>query len=1474
MEPVIRMVDNMNSPVCLLTDCRIVDTLRLSRAQRVLGGGMLRRVSCARLVLSAMLLTAVVFCAACSAGADEFRGWWIDAWHNGFLSQTQVNKLLGVAGDASSTGDIRDANLNAVFVQVRRRADTCYPSGMGEPYFSSGLSPSTFNALQAIINAAHDTTGGKKRIEVHCWMVTFATDGGTVYSRHNNPSDPDNYWLTLDDSGAETDDKAFDPGHPKCEDYTVNVIMDLVSRFDIDGVHLDYIRYTGNDQGYNPTSVARYNARYGLSGSPVYSNSQWKQWRRDQVTAVVRKAYAKIQAVKPAVKLSGAFFTSTPSPTASTRSAFQSTPAYTDVYSDWDSWLQEGIIDMAVPMTYFDQSTHASDWTKWINFEKDRKANRHIVVGPGLYLNTLSDAMSQLLATRTASPAGNYANGFSGYDYYTPYDSGSWSSSWVSSLKSQVTTSAVDIPAMTWKTSPTKGHISGTVTQASTGTWVDGASVSVSGPTTRSMTTDGTGFYAFIDLPPGTYTVTAGKTGVGGAQKSVIVAVGSVTGNMYVTDFALGASAAPVIGNVQAGSLTSSGATITWDTDQTASSQVEYGTTASYGSSTTLDSTAVMSHAVALTGLSANTTYHYRVRSGNSNGTTTSVDYTFTTSGPPSISSVQATGVTSSAATITWATDTPSDSKVNYGQSTSYGSQASNATSTTSHSVTLSGLSANTTYHYQCVSHNAYGTATSGDYSFTTAPQTTEIVVDNADSGWSNTSPNGNAWTTGGTSGIPMVGSGYIYAYGEASTTETTSTRRCRWTPNLPAAGYYDVYVFFQKGANRTNAAPYVINYRGGQASSVQNQYGTASASAYVLAGQNLPFAAGTDGYVELSTIGAGSGLIVDADAVKWVYRSALDLTPPSISISGPSVTLTRGGPVSYAISYGEADSVNLNAANVSLVTTGTASGVVSVSGSGTASRTVTISSISGSGTIGIAVAAGTASDSAGNLALAAGPSAAFTVDNTAPSIAIGSPSVAATRGGPVTYTISYGGADAVSLTSAGITLNKTGTANGTVSVSGSGTTSRTVTVSSITGDGSLSISVAAGTATDNAGNAAPSAGPSATFSVDNTAPAISIGGRSASLTRGGPVTYMVAYTGADAITLTNSNVTLNKTGTATGIVSVTGSGNDTRTVSISSITGDGTIGISIAAGTASDAAGNTAAAAGPSSTFTVDNTAPTVSIGSPSAAQTMSGPITYTISYTGADSVNLANASVTLNKTGTANGTVAVSGAGTTSRTVTISSITGSGTLGISIAAGTASDSAGNSALAAGPSATLCVDNTPPSMASVTDDIYTTSTTSLQGSWSATSTRPIARYEYAVGTTSGGTNVKNWTSAGTATSATITGLSLSVGGTYYVSARAVDDAGLTSQPMSSAGVRIARPVAGIYEAKSLANGQVVALPPLTISARFAGYFYLQDIDRRLGIRVQSDASVTEGQSVSVFGTMGLSEANERAILSPKVVLQ
>jgi phosphodiesterase/alkaline phosphatase D-like protein len=88
----------------------------------------------------------------------------------------------------------------------------------------------------------------------------------------------------------------------------------------------------------------------------------------------------------------------------------------------------------------------------------------------------------------------------------------------------------------------------------------------------------------------------------------------------------------PTLSNVRAGGLTGTTATITWKSNEPADSQVEYGTTTSYGSSTTLDSRLVTSHSVPLDKLTPNTVYHYRVKSKDASGNVTvSADFTFKT---------------------------------------------------------------------------------------------------------------------------------------------------------------------------------------------------------------------------------------------------------------------------------------------------------------------------------------------------------------------------------------------------------------------------------------------------------------------------------------------------------------------------------------------------------------------------------------------------------------------------------------------------------------------------------------------------------------------------------------------------------------------------------------------------------------------------------------------------------------------------
>jgi len=197
----------------------------------------------------------------------------------------------------------------------------------------------------------------------------------------------------------------------------------------------------------------------------------------------------------------------------------------------------------------------------------------------------------------------------------------------------------------------------------------------------------------------------------------------------------------PVISGVYTSAISSNSATINWTTNETSDTQVEYGTTISYGNSTTLNTSLVTTHSQTISSLSPSILYHYRVKSRDVAGNlSVSQNYTFTTSAiadttPPVISNIQVKNITSSSAAITWTTNEASTTQVEYGVTTSYGNLTSlDSSLLTIHSVTIIGLSSFTTYDFRVRSRDAAGNeAVSGNRTFTTSntpPVLTSFTVD------------------------------------------------------------------------------------------------------------------------------------------------------------------------------------------------------------------------------------------------------------------------------------------------------------------------------------------------------------------------------------------------------------------------------------------------------------------------------------------------------------------------------------------------------------------------------------------------------------------------------------------------------------------------------------------------------------------------------------------------------------------------
>lgn len=431
-----------------------------------------------------------------------------------------------------------------------------------------------------------------------------------------------------------------------------------------------------------------------------------------------------------------------------------------------------------------------------------------------------------------------------------------------------------------------------------------------------------------------------------------------------------------------------------------------------------------------------------------------------------------------------------------------------------------------------------------------------------------------------------------------------------------------------------------------------------------------------------------------------------VDNTRPEVTIDSPvGSPIRNGGPAaSYGVIVTGADTINLVSGNVSLTRVGTFGGSVSIGDGNTANPFVDIKNLTGDGTVAITIAAGIATDLAGNASLAVGPSEVVVVDNTRPTVSIGLPvGSPVNSSGTVTYPVTIGNADIVNLLPGNVTMARTGVGVATITVIDGNTSTPSIELSNVSGNGTYTISIAANIASDLAGNTSLAAGPSLQAIVDNTPPTIALGAPSTTLTNAGPVSYTVTYGSASTITLSPADITL--LGTVTGTVDVTGTDPNERTVTVSGIAGDGTLRISIAAGTAADGAGNLAASAGPSAITNVDNTAPTVTLSGPSVPVTSGGPVTYTASYSdgtgsGLAGITLTGSDITLTGSG-ATATVAVSGAGN-SRTITLSGIAGDGTLGVQIAAGTATDLVGNVADASAASTEFTVDNTAPVLSDV----------------------------------------------------------------------------------------------------------------------------------------------------------------------------
>lgn len=700
--------------------------------------------------LAAVLCSSVVLAATNTpVKADEFRAFWVDAWGAGFLNASQVTTLVN---------HCRTYNYNTVIVQMRRRGDAFYmpQAPNGDPR-TTALS-SGYDALQEIINQCHN---GTPRIEVHCWVTTHLiwSDSGSPPSQAGHVYNQHPEYLMQNSAGQQFISEGYyvDPGHPDAQTWNYNMAKDVVSRYAIEGFHWDYIRYPQQDSGYNPTAIARYNAEFGLSGQPSPSSTQFSNWRRRQVTDFLRWTSAELMAINTNILISCSVFGSR-------------SDAFNARFQDWAAWNNEGIIDLCMPMGY---TADNALFQSRVDDAFNNQGVRRVYGGQGSYLNTKENTVWQLGYIRNKGLLG-----YAFYSYRTPNSGTVNQTATFTHVRDNHQSTWQNVPTIPWRAAPTKGIVKGTVTRQDTGAPVYNATVTITTSPSRNQKSESHGKYAFFETTPGTYTVTASAPGLGNANGNAVVSAGGITTvNLILSSTD---TTAPIISGVSSGAITDSSATITWTTDESSDSTVEYGPTTAYGSSQA-NASMVLNHTINLTGLNPSTTYQYRVKSKD----------------------------------------------------------ASN------------------------------NTGTSGNFSFTTlaSGQVADIIIDNPASTLVGT------FSTG-TSSLDKFGTDYRYK------SQGTGAAHATFRPTILTAGNYVVSEWHPQGSNRSSGTPHVIVHNGGTTTINVNQQ--------TLGGQwnslgTYNFATGTTLYVRITDAFADAGQLALVDAIKFTY------VPPPQPPAAPS---------------------------------------------------------------------------------------------------------------------------------------------------------------------------------------------------------------------------------------------------------------------------------------------------------------------------------------------------------------------------------------------------------------------------------------------------------------------------------------------------------------------------------------------------------------------------------------------------------
>ena len=335
------------------------------------------------------------------------RAAWVHLFDDALKTREGIRRVVAELAGAEAT---------AIVAEVVRRQDAYYDSEVLAPTADPALEPG-LDVLAVLVEEAHAAG-----LEVHAWIpvaptwhesyVGLPAPDGWLTAEHGLNAPEADRWVTRTFDG--TWDTYLDPGLPEVRAHAAAVAGEIAAGYDVDGIHLDYVRYASERHGYHPRALARYQQETGATGTPAPDDPAWSDWRRDQVTELARAAAAAVDASGSPAMLSVAVISWGEGPGGPTTSSFAETRAYTEALQDWAAWAETGLVDVIMPMNYFREAKpDQAAWLRtWLVYQEQLAARTGTRIVPGIagYLNSPSDALTQVgLAMASSGAAAMYS---------------------------------------------------------------------------------------------------------------------------------------------------------------------------------------------------------------------------------------------------------------------------------------------------------------------------------------------------------------------------------------------------------------------------------------------------------------------------------------------------------------------------------------------------------------------------------------------------------------------------------------------------------------------------------------------------------------------------------------------------------------------------------------------------------------------------------------------------------------------------------------------------------------------------------------------------------------------------------------------------------------------------------------------------------------------------------------------------------